>query len=547
MNVTAELNRSLSARFALLFMCVLVGSTIEVHAANPEHARPDPAVRDCLRHAANADRTALLVGSDRTVHGVPGREVSLPLAAFAIAREGVELRDISVSGPDQKVRGSVRVGRRLRPVGAPDASADDLLDRLASTEPADARSLLARGLVSDVRVRVDDLGMRDGTTTTFTATATFEIDGVPTTAALPLAVTVATLPAAPSWSMGDGHVHSSDWSDGWRSLSSQVSDAQASGHRWIVMTDHWKGIWAVAGRGNENWRLYQRDCSSTEAAYRIPVLPGAELMAVSNQGHALAYALDDSKIPPRDAYFAPGVLTATISAHAPDASYAVIGHPFSATADRWGDWSAPGIRAIELMSQERQSDTRTQAKWFELLRSGTGDRLAGRAFVVGVANSDSHLPWQLPGDTGATWIRSTTSPLTRAAVWDAIRSGAASASGRGDLGYFAVNGIQQGGVAVVSSTTPLIFNIAQRAVTGRKCTEVSIRNSNNVAVWSVANPAAAAITKSLPAPAADTFYVVKMVFAKTNSHRLLARLVQSSLRRPEVGPSMSDPSATVGT
>jgi hypothetical protein len=115
-----------------------------------------------------------------------------------------------------------------------------------------------------------------------------------------------------------------------------------------------------------------------------------------------------------------------------------------------------------------------------------------------------------------TWIRSTVAPLTRAAVLEAIRSGNASASGREDLGYFTLNGVQQGGVAPARATTALNFQITQKPKTGRKCTEISIRDSNNVAVWSVSNPSAPTFSTTLAAPSASTFFVVKLVFAKTN-------------------------------
>ncbi len=325
-------------------------------------------------------------------------------------------------------------------------------------------------------------------------------------------------------------------------MAAQVSSARALGHKWIAMTDHWKGIWAVAGRGNANWALYRADCSAKETASQIPVLPGTELMAAANRGHALAYALDGSKVPPRDDYLVPSALVSAINAHTPGSSYAVICHPFSATADRWGDWRATAFRAIELMSQERQATAETQAKWFELLRAGLPARIAGGPFVVGVANSDAHAPWQRPGEAGITWIRSTVSPLSRVAVWNAIRSGAVSASGRGDIGYFTLNGVQQGGIVGATAATSLVFNITGRPVTGRKCTEVSIRNVSNGVVWSLANPGPN-VTKTLPAPSADTFYVVKMVFASTERHRPLARLVQPGLRRPQVGAWWAAPGA----
>ncbi len=516
MRRTTARRRRLLAALALLF--ALSGARASMGVGATPSLHPDPDVLERLRPAETANGEAVLVGSDVTVGSAEASRVSLPLAAFAPSRgRPATLRRIAVAGPDGVVRSVTRPNRRLIPISDLARSVPEVLDRLASRVPEHAQELLSRGFASTgIEVPVGDLELEDGTTATFTVTATFDAAGAEKTAVLPLAVTVATLPTALYWGAGDGHVHSSEWSDGWNTLSAQVSAAKSYGHKWVLMTDHWKGIWAVAGRGNANWALYREDCSTKEAQHGIPVLPGTEIMAAANQGHALAYALGGSKAPPRDEYLTPAELVKAINDHTPGSSYAVIAHPYSVAADAWRDWSASGFRAIELMSQERQASASTQTRWFQLLRAGLSSRVAGGPFVVGVANSDSHAPWQRPGEAGVTWIRSTTSPLTREAVWNAIRTGAASASGREDLGYFSVNGVQQGGVVAASATTALKFTITQKPVTGRKCTEISIRNSNNAVVWSVSNPTASTCTKTLPAPASDTFYVVKMVFAKTN-------------------------------
>ena len=481
-------------------------------------AEPDPDILSRLRFAETSGGEGLLVGTDVTVRSGKQHHLSLPVAAFA-SRVGhpATLRKITVAGPDGDARAVANFSHRLEPVSDLAESTSAVLERVASRIPERARALLSRGFVSPgIEVPLGGLDLQDGQTATFTVTATFDAVGARTTATLPLAVTVAALPSAPYWGAGDGHVHSSEWSDGWNTMATQVSSAKSYGHKWVAVADHWKGIWAVAGRGNANWGLYRADCAAKETQYRLPVLPATEIMVAANGGHALACALSGARVPPRDQYFSAAGLVGAINDHTPAASYAVVAHPFSATADKWSDWNATGFRAIELMSQERQASTLTQTKWFELLRAGTATRIAGGPFVVGVANSDAHAPWQRPGESGVTWIRSTVSPLTRDAVSNAIRAGAVSASGREDLGYFSLNGVQQGGVAVAPGTSGLKFSITQKAVTGRTCTEISIRNSSNKVVWSVSNPALATYSKVLAAPTVDTFFVVKMVFAKTN-------------------------------
>jgi hypothetical protein len=502
---------------ALLLGVAMAASGTAIGAGATPPPNPDQDVLERLRAVETTGGAAVLVGANVQVGVAHPEEISLPISVFALdADQPVTVRSIRVTGPDGKTRAATRPEKRLASVAGTAPSLAGALDCLADRDRERARTFLARGLATPrIAVPVGDLELADGTTTTFTVTAAIEVAGAKKTAVLPIVATVAALPTASYWGAGDGHVHSSTWSDGWESLSWQVSDAKNNGHKWIIVTDHWKGIWAKAGRGDANWALYQDDCLVKEAEFRIPVVPGTEILAAKKQGHALAYALAPTRVPPRDEYLTPAELIAAIANHTAGASYSVIAHPYSALSDAWGDWSVTGLRAIELMSQERQASTSTQSRWFALMRAGLAAKLAGGQFVVGVANTDAHLAWQRPGEAGITWIRSAVTPLTRAAVLSAIRLGNASASGREDLGFFTINGVQQGGIAPASSTTALNFQITQKPKTGRKCTEISIRDSNNVAVWSVSNPSTTTYNTALAAPSASTFFVVKMVFAKT--------------------------------
>lgn len=517
MNCTTVWGRRVAA-VTLVFTVLGIGGSMSFGDTPPP--TPDSDVLGHLRSAETTGSDALLVGAPVQIGTEHPAEISLPVSVFALRSDRpVTVRSIRVAGPDGKTRASTRPNKTLTPVTDVARTGEDALALLADRDRHRARAFLARGIPQPrVSVPVGDLSLEDGVTTTFTVTASLDVAGEPTTLVMPLAATVAMIPSATYWGSGDGHVHSSTWSDGWDTLSWQVGDAKVAGHKWIVMTDHWRGIWAKSGRGNANWGLYQNDCSAMQVRYGIPVLPGVEIMSAGNQGHSLGYALSATKVPPRDDYLAPAQVIDALGAHTPGTSFSVVAHPYSVMADVWGDWRAKGFRAIELMSQERQATPATEQRWFALLRAGMAAKIAagsGGAFVVGVANTDSHLTWQRPGQAGVTWIRSTVSPLTRDAVYGAIRSGAVSASGREDLGYFTLNGVQQGGVAIASSTTSLKFSITQKPVTGRKCTEVSIRDSNGAVVWSVSNPTTTTLAKTLPAPPADTFYVVKMVFAKT--------------------------------
>jgi hypothetical protein len=517
MRYTAHARRPLFA-LAITLVCLATTAAAAVGLGAPSPARPDPDVLSRLRVAASARSQALLVGANVTVGVVRPKTVPLSLAAFATGKRRLKIRTLRVAGPDGVTHIEIQPQAELRAPAVPIAPTPDaratMLARLADRDAKRAAALLREGYVAPrVDVPVADLALEDGSTTTVLVTAEFESDASVETATLPLTVSVAAIPVQSPWAAGDGHVHDSNWSDGWDSLATQVSDAKAAGHKWIVVTDHWKGIYAVGGRANANWQLYRDECMAKEAAYGIRVLPGTEIMSAGSGGHALAYALDGTSVPPRDEYYAPSALVNAIWAHTPGASYAVVAHPYSATLP-WTGWSASGFRAIELMSQERQASVSTQNKWFALLRAGLSARIAGGPFVVGVANTDAHLPWQRPGEAGVTWIRS--GLYTRTAVWNQIAAGAASASGREDLGFFSINGVQQGGVVTAYSSTTLTFSITQKPVTGRKCTEISIRNSNNAVVWSVSSPKATTYAKSLPTPSADTFYLVKMVFSKTN-------------------------------
>lgn len=137
--------------------------------------------------------------------------------------------------------------------------------------------------------------------------------------------------------------------------------------------------------------------------------------------------------------------------------------------------------------------------------------------MVGIAGSDAHYLMD-PGGAGFTWLYSTSYTATyREAIWSAIKAGKVSASGRKDLGVFALNNASQGSVIQVSSSGSLSFKLVQQPVTGRKCTQITIRDKNNTILRTISNPTATETYVTLPAPTSNNFYVVKFVFAKTDN------------------------------
>lgn len=514
MNIHGRLHRCIATLVAASAFLAVTASTGYGRAASPN---PDPDKLSRLRAAQTPGAEALLAGTSVTVGKAHPDRVFLPVAVFDMGRgRPVTVREITVTGPGGAVLATERPGRRLMPVSDGTKTKVDVLARIADRDQGIAVGVMRHGLTAfENGIHVASLALADGTTTTFTVRATLDVAGQKTALELPLTVTVAALPSVVNWHSGDGHAHSSTWSDGLYSLDSQASRARNDGQKFVIMTDHWSGIWARSNRGNANWARYHDDCSAQQTRHGIPVLPGVEVMSASRQGHALGYALSRATVPPRDEYWSPSELIARSNAHTPGTSYAAIAHPYQGWPNTpWSDWTATGFRAMELMSNERMASASTQGTWFALLRAGIPGVIGGGRFVVGMANTDDHF--NNPGGNGMNWIRSTALPLTRTAVWDAVRLGRVSASGRKDLGYFTLNGAQQGSVVIASSTTRLTFSITQKPVTGRRCTGISIRDKNNAVVWSVVNPISTTYTRSIAAPPSGTFYVVKMDFAKAD-------------------------------
>jgi len=499
----------------LIAVLLMAGAT-PVHGAQGS-AGPDRETLSRLRAVQTPNGEVLLLGAPVTIAAAHPDRVFLPVLVFNLGKDRpVTVREITVTGPDGSLLAAEHPSQRVIPAVEGGLSREAALARVADRVQGHAAAFAKPAHVAfQDGIPATTLALADGTETTLTVHATVDIAGERSVLAMPLRVTVAALPSVASWYAGDGHVHSSTWSDGLYSLDAQVSRAKSDGQAFVIMTDHWSKIWSRKGGGNANWATYHDECTSAQLRRGMPVLPGVELMSASRQGHALGYALGRAAVPPKDEYWMPVDLINRIASHTPSASFAAVAHPFQTWPNTpWSDWTARGFRAIELMSNERVASDRTIATWFSQLRSDVPGVIGGGRFVVGMANTDDHF--NNPGGNGVNWIRSTAHPLTTAAVWDALRLGRVSASGRKDLGYFTLNGVQQGGVIAATPTTRLTFTIVQQPVTGRTCTGVSIRDRNNAVVWATRNPNLAVLSTSIAVPASDAFYVVKMDFAKSD-------------------------------
>lgn len=288
-----------------------------------------------------------------------------------------------------------------------------------------------------------------------------------------------------------------------------------NGFKWLIITDHQGGIdgnWSSAGG-------YVSQCNMVQAARGIPICPGAEIATTNPPDeHALAYALSETAATiPTNQALAPANLTKAINDHNSPYSYPVIAHPFGGYP--WTTWDSTTlqyVKTMELMTGEAVASPSTITKWFELLRTCLPRKIGGGASIVGIGTSDCHN-FQDPGYLGFTWAFTTAyGTANRTAIWDAIRSGAVSVSGRKDLGCFSVNSYAQGSVLRLSPGTALTFRLIQQPVTGRKCSLITVYDQWQNVLTTISNPANTETVWSTTSPAADGFYVVKFNFLATD-------------------------------
>jgi hypothetical protein len=324
---------------------------------------------------------------------------------------------------------------------------------------------------------------------------------------------VLALPNRPGFCGGDGQVHS--WWSAEPLLTEPVLDraryAAQNGQGFIVITDHASGVNARAG----GWPAYVKACNEAQAAVGIAVLPGIEVAASpSSHGHALGYAMKETadSAPQDDTYDCQGVID-HIRRHNLPRSYSTIAHPFSSTYP-WYDWGAVGLTGMELMTQTALAHPPTIARWFSLLRNGLPKTMQTGRFVVGTGGSDCHH-LMAPGHAGFMWVQVPGyGAVKRDSIWEAIRAGRVSVSGRKDLGFFSLNGYPCGSVVSAKAGSPLAFRLIQQPVTGRKCVAIAIYDAEQNQVGpDISDPRGDETEVQIGAPGHDTFYVVKFVFA----------------------------------
>lgn len=517
--------RSKSMMLVLAFFVlgtILLGVAQGTEANNPSdvgisHQSGAEKAKEILAFGETTGGLGLVVTrKETTLHQENPKELALPVTAINRSRaENIRLETITVSDSSAMVRAKLEPGVDLEGTAGFAPTRDDVLAALVEHDTDISSQLFKKSYVQNINIPLEGLSLRDGDSIKLIVGATFSIGKKKLaetteklTATTEVLVTIASLPSRTNWYGGDGHIHSS-WSKdvGGISINNRARYAADNGFKWIIMTDHSDGIGSF-------WGTYVSQCNSAQSIYKIVVSPGAEIASSPPEGHVLGYWLSQSSKPPTNGTYLPQDLINEVTGHNPDDSYAVIAHPYRGYP--WPDWSVTGFKAMELLSYEIQASDSTINKWFELLRAGLSGTIAGNGFVVGLGNTDAHN-FMAPGDDGFTWLYSDTySPTNRGGIWAAIKAGRVSASGRKDLGVFALNDAAQGSVIPVSGSGNLTFKLIQQPVTGRKCTQITIRDKDNTVIYTVSNPTSTETYWTTSAPAVDNFYVVKFVFSKTD-------------------------------
>jgi len=501
--------------FAVAVMATLLAGIIHSFDSQDGNSPRDGLsnAKELLASAETLDGRALFISrKEMTLYYENPQAIMLPFVAISRAKTTkVKLREILVTDTLANIRARVNLKQELEGTSDIAPSKDDVLAALIQHDTPKHKELLKISyLKPDLRVSLEDLVLKEEDSIRLFTTATFEVGKKNFSATTETLVTIASLPSRAYWYGGDGHIHSA-WSPDvvGISIDSRAAYAANNGFKWLAMTDHADGI-------GSNWQSYLSQCNTAQTNRGIVVAPGAEITSASPHGDAPGYWLSTAKTSiPANKTYPPQQLINQINNHNPGYSYAGIAHPYGRPA--WPDWSVTGFRTMELLSNERQASSSTINKWFELLRTGLSGTIAGGGFVVGTGNTDAHNIIA-PGDNGFTWLYTTSySPADRGAIWAAIEAGRVSASGRKDLGVFTLNNAVQGSVIRVTGSDTLTFNLIQQPVSGRKCTQITIRDKNNSIVKTISNPAASETTWFTLVPTSDTFYVVKFVFAKKDN------------------------------
>lgn len=350
----------------------------------------------------------------------------------------------------------VKASASLKPQ---DRTPGEILEAIQAS-PSQAAEVFRAGNLTQISLDITGIDVKEGDVIPVVIVAHGTRGGKPIEAQATIQYSVLALPFRSGWYGGDGHIHTAWSPDVYLgvSIDDRAVYAVNNGFKWLIITDHQDGIdgnWSSAGG-------YVSQCNTVQAARGIPVCPGAEIATTNPPDeHALAYALSETAAAiPTNQALSPADLTKAINDHNVPYSYPVIAHPFGGYP--WITWDSTTlqyVKAMELMTGEAVSSPSTITKWFELLRAYLPRKIGGGASIVGIGTSDCHN-FQDPGYLGFTWAFTTAYGTgNRTAIWDAIRSGAVSASGRKDLGCFSVNSYAQGTLASEVWANPVFIDV----------------------------------------------------------------------------------------
>lgn len=234
----------------------------------------------------------LITNKENIIHAENPQEITIPiLVVNRLRNKKVLLKDVTIT---------TNKSDTVIPI---EMVLDDTFDLFSSNEQLFElllengvnKALLSKSYFNpEMVVSTDSINLLDGDSTSFSVTATYEVDGQIETTVVSSEITIASLPSNTYWYGGDGHVHTT-WSPdviGLPTIDARVKYAKDNGFKWLIITDHADGI-------KNNYQSYVSQCSQAQQTHGIPVGPGAEITSVKvagdsgseHMGDALGYYL----------------------------------------------------------------------------------------------------------------------------------------------------------------------------------------------------------------------------------------------------------------
>ncbi|MDI6891385.1 MAG: CehA/McbA family metallohydrolase [Actinomycetota bacterium] len=332
---------------------------------------------------------------------------------------------------------------------------------------------------------------------------------------------LAALPSITGWHAGDGHIHTNFSDAPLYSVDDRADDASDEGLKWIIMTDH--AQWLTATR----WDEETAECAAAQVRYSIAVMNGEEISteindATGHDSHYLGYNLGTFFWNYNPEYRDGQQIISAVNAHNSPNSFGIIAHPYW-TPYPWDYWDARGYAGMELMSGPYSTystvlDT-TVAKWIGLLNKGN--------CVVGVANSDSHIPFDAFGKTMTYLYMPNWNGVDHTAVYTALRNGRCVASRDGSLAVFTITTSSNpapaniGDVKEILPGEPITINIQALGVDGRRISRIVLHSSYAPAATFNASKTTITINPTKPSdypyPQSDCYFRVKVEFRISGS------------------------------